>query len=248
MVKNINSNLDLIFQDGDSQFLALTLRVQQEPRELFVHFPKTSKSTITYIEGEKKFKAFFFDHVSFHQDGNVHMTYKNDMKKKDHYPSHKLLTHGLFEIEKGGFFPILAHGLRRSSNGKFETVKKVENNIRKVVNVWDVSSLRECTIFLFAKCESVHPQRWGQKLKLNQLDPCGSNLIWRAFSAKDNMLPVEIVCILSQAIMPALQNKPLDLKGYEEVSPFVILPSMQFIEDFSQNLLFQKLSYSLRRE
>lgn len=135
-------NLSYKYEDKKTYFTSLHLKGENETREVimvFVRQKELNASNFWDAENGKDIDITKMDHISFHADGNVLISYYNP--KKQHYFERKL-AFPIAKLPDNSYIPLIIFSVNNLVNyGKYIGLPAVFDNGKNVADLmWDVKN------------------------------------------------------------------------------------------------------------
>ncbi|WP_340074562.1 hypothetical protein [Leptobacterium sp. I13] len=157
----LNSKFDIFFKINKEVYHGVTIRAIHSKAELFYHYPwgSRTKSKYGHIGKKELLDGYLNDHISFHNNGNIHSKSRDGNKKKIYINK---INPGLnvFNLNRGGFLPILVESFNLTDILSIEKrFKKVDfdEEAKSGIGFIDVKNLKYFSLLLISKCERVNP-------------------------------------------------------------------------------------------
>jgi len=122
-----------------------------EKKELFIQFiskSNTRKITVpTFKEGDIISESGFWDHLSFHKDGKIHVRTRLKRKKKE-YVLNKNIEHSIYDFPNESVVPILSNTYNLNANSHFFKVMK-DDDLESNTVMWETEKPMLFTMLIF---------------------------------------------------------------------------------------------------
>jgi len=157
MKKNIRRSIGFSITYQVNKFKLATLSLTQDKKELFYQFShlKEKKAKVNTNGEKNNFRLMgMLDHISFHNDGTIHITHKKYKSHKYYYEVDKFPIN-LFNIINYGIYPLVMESFYFEKDfgeklPKFSKYNKKEFNID-----YSLKKIKNFSLLLFI-CKSVN--------------------------------------------------------------------------------------------